>query len=369
MKISLNNLNYFIEYNDESNIVYNLKIHANYINQTSIDYYIETINTKNRTYRINCSVVLLISPPKRLIDKIFKTSVPYIIMLTSIQMGMILDVAVLKELIRRPIQILIGFICQYGFMPLIAFAISKIFRYKPIYGLGLFVLGCCPGAAQSNQWTVVFDGDLNLSAFMSFASTVASFFMMPFWLYTLGQYAYLRELKIRVPFFNLMTSLLTIIGPLALGMLIVYFIPKLKPIMQRIIKPVLVLLILYFFSFGALVHFYLFSYIDLRTALSAPLLPWFGFFLGGLFAWICKQDWKRVITIGLETGKKYMTSLSQIFFFLRCSKYWYCNDGFLLFISITRKFSGKCNSNYCCLFIISTIIAYSYFSNRTSKMF
>jgi len=247
---------------------------------------------------------LLISNPQRLIDKIFKTSIPGIIMLTSIQMGMILDIEVLKELVRRPIQILIGFICQYGFMPLIAFTITKIFRYKPIYGLALFVVGCCPGASQSNQWTVVFDGDLNLSAFMSFASTVSSFFMMPLWLYTFGQYAYLRELKIRIPFFNLMTTLLTVIGPLSLGMFIVYFIPKLKPLMQRIIKPVLIMLMIYFFSIGVIVHFYLFHYIDLKTALSAPFLPWLGFFLGGLFAWICKQDRKRIITIGLETGIK-----------------------------------------------------------------
>lgn len=223
-------------------------------------------------------------------------------MLTSIQMGMLLDIEILKELIRRPIQILIGFICQYGFMPLIAFSISKIFRYQPIHGLALFVVGCCPGASQSNQWAVVFDGDLNLSAFMSFASTVASFFMMPLWLYTLGQHAYLRELKIHIPFFNLMISLLTIIGPLALGMIIVHFIPKLKTLMERIIKPVLIILLIYFFSFGVLVHFYLFYYIDLITALTAPFLPWLGFFLGGLFAWICKQDWKRIITIGLETG-------------------------------------------------------------------
>jgi len=296
------NLNYLIEYDDDSNIIYNLKIHSHYIDQTYIHYYIEIIDIQNFIHHINCSMVLSVAPPKRIIDRIFKISIPCIIILTSIQMGMLLDIQVLKELIRRPIQVLIGFVCQYGFMPLIAFSISKLFRYKPIYGLGLFVVGCCPGASQSNQWTVVFDGDLNLSVFMSFSSTVASFFMMPLWLYTLGQYAYLRDLKIRIPFWNLATSLLTIIGPIALGMFIVYFVPKLKIFMQKIIKPVLIFLLIYFFSFGLLVHFYLIRYLDLRTALTTPFLPWAGFFLGGLFAKICRQDWKRVITIGLETG-------------------------------------------------------------------
>ncbi|UJR37265.1 hypothetical protein I4U23_029974 [Adineta vaga] len=263
---------------NESILIYNLQIHANYINRTTINYSIQMINTKNRIYRIKCSIVVIVNQPRRLIDKIFKGLIPFIIMFISIQMGVLLDIEVLKELIRRPIQVCIGFVCQYGLMPLIAFGITKIFHYEPLYGLGLFVVGCCPGGWASNQWTVLFDGDLNLSAFMSFASTVASFFMLPFWLYTLGERAYLNELKIHIPFLNLAQTLLTVIGPLALGMLLVYCIPKLKPIVTRIFKPMLLILMIYFFVFGAFVNYYLFRYLDLRTALSAPLLPWQAFY-------------------------------------------------------------------------------------------
>ncbi|CAF3448050.1 unnamed protein product [Rotaria sp. Silwood1] len=290
------------QYDNESIMIYNLNIHAKYINQTNIQYFIEIINIKNHIYSINCSIVLIISQPERMRDKIFKNLTPFMLMFISIQMGILLDIEILKELIRRPIQISIGFVCQYIFMPLIAFSISKLFQYQPLYGLGLFIVGCCPGGSASNQWTVLFDGDLNLSAFMTFASTVASFFMMPLWLYTLGQYAYLRELEIRIPFLNLLLSLLTIIGPMGLGMIICHFIPKLKSIIKRILKPMLILFICYFFVFGAFVNYYLFHYIDLQTALTIPLLPWLGFLLGGLFAWICRQDSKRIVTIGIETG-------------------------------------------------------------------
>lgn len=274
------------------------------MNRTYINYFIETQTTNNRIHHINCSITLIITEPQRLIDKIFKNAIPYIIIFISIQMGILLDREILKQLIRRPIQVVIGFVCQYFFMPLLAYAISKIFRYEPLYGLGLFVVGCCPGGTASNQWTVIFDGDLDLSVFMSFASTVASFVMMPLWLYTLGQHAYLRELKIHVPFLNLAISLLTIIGPLSIGMVLVYFFPKLKPLTERVVKPMLLLLICYFFIFGGIVNFYLIYYVDLLTALSSPLLPWLGFLLGGFIAWICKQDWKRIMTIGIETGKK-----------------------------------------------------------------
>ena len=286
-----------------ANIVHDFELHAKYINRTYIRYSVETINGRNQSRFSNCTTVLMISQPQRWLDKIFKGSIPFIVIFISVQMGMLLDIDALKEIMRRPVQIVIGFVCQYGFMPLIAFGISKIFRYDPLYGLGLFVVGCCPGGSASNQWTVMFDGDLNLSAFMSFASTVASFFMMPLWLYTLGQYAYLRELKLRIPFVNLAQSLLTIIGPLGIGMLIIHFFPKLKPLVQRVVKPILLMLIIYFTVFGAFVNWYLFLYIDLRTALTAPFLPWLGFLLGGFFAWVCGQDPKRIVTIGIETGR------------------------------------------------------------------
>jgi len=280
----------------------NYKIYGSHMNITSMDYSIRMFTRTNYAHEINCSIVIFVSQPQRIIDKIFKIAIPYIIMFISIQMGMLLDIEILKELIRRPIQVAIGFIAQYIFMPLIAFAITKLFAYPAVYGLGLFVVGCCPGGSQSNQWTVVFDGDLNLSAFMSFASTIASFIMMPFWLYTFGQVAYLRHLKIFIPFLNLMLSLLTIIVPLGIGMLIVYFVPKSRQWVEKIFKTMLIILIAYFFIFGAIVNFYLRNYVSLRIALTAPLLPWLGFILGGCFAWICRQDWKRTLTIAIETG-------------------------------------------------------------------
>ena len=304
----------------ESMIVYPMKIDGIYMNQTSIDYSIVLLDQENNYYQINCSITVAVSEPRRLRDVIFKRAIPFIITIVSIQMGMLLDIEILKELARRPIQILIGFVCQYGLMPVLAFALTKIFRYPEIFGLGLFVVGCCPGGTQSNQWAVVFDGDLNLSTFMSFASTVASFVMMPLWLYTLGEYAYLRQLKIQIPFGNLAMSLLTILGPLVIGMFIVYMIPKLKAVMKRVVKPILIAMILYFFVFGALVNFYLIQYLDLRTALTAPLLPWLGFLLGGTVAWICRQDWKRTMTIGIETGQlRSSLSFHSMFFFFSSS--------------------------------------------------
>ncbi|UJR18266.1 hypothetical protein I4U23_005169 [Adineta vaga] len=287
--------------NYSSNSIH-INIEARHLNRTFIRYSMQMISFNHTINYVNCSVPVLILPPDRLSTKFYLTSIPFIIIFVSIQMGILLDLEVLKEIVRRPIAVAIGFFCQYGLMPIIAFAITKIFHYPPLYGFGLFVVGCCPGGSASNQLTVIFDGDLNLSVLMSFASTLASFVIMPLWLYTLGTHAYLRHLKMHIPFRGLMKSLATIVVPLCIGMIIAYFLPKIKPFFKRIVKPVLILLMIYFFSFGTYVNFYLFKYIDLRMALTTPLLPWFGYLLGGAVAWMFGQDWIRIKTIGIETG-------------------------------------------------------------------
>ena len=270
--------------------------------RTFIHYSVKMIGSDNRTYYAHCSVAVVTVPPRRISTTVYLKSIPYVIVFISVQMGILLELEVLKEIVQRPTPLAIGFFCQYGLMPMIAWAITKIFRYPPLYGLALFVVGCCPGGIASNQFTVIFNGDLNLSVLMSFVSTVFSFFLMPFWLYTLGTHAYMRHLKMVIPFSDLMQSLLINLVPMFIGMIIAYFVPSAKSFVKRIVKPILIALLFYFIGFGTYVNFYLFSYIDWRIALTAPCLPWFGYIIGGMVAWIFGQDWIHVKTIGIETG-------------------------------------------------------------------
>lgn len=45
--------------------------------------------------------------------------------------------------------------------------------------LGLFTLGCSPGGSMSNFWTLLFNGDVNLSITMTFISTIAALGSFP----------------------------------------------------------------------------------------------------------------------------------------------------------------------------------------------
>ena len=109
-----------------------MSLHANYLNRTYVNYSIQMTDVHGNSESLNCSVPVLVLPPDRLTTKFYLKSIPFIVIFVSIQMGILLDLEVLKEIVRRPIAVAIGFFCQYGVMPLLAFALTKIFSVSTI---------------------------------------------------------------------------------------------------------------------------------------------------------------------------------------------------------------------------------------------
>ena len=247
------------------------------------------------------SVKILVTNPQRLIDKMFLIIVPMVVVVIAVFMGVLIDPNVIKKMVKEPKALLIGLVAQYGVMPFLAVAIAKLFHYGPLYSLALFVIGCCPGSGASNQWTILFDGDVNLSAMMSFVSTASSFLLMPLYFYTLGS-LYMAELKISVPFVHLARTLATVAVPYALGIGLSHWFPRVRPIVKRLIKPLMICMVTFFVTFGFAVYWYAFKLSDIYTGLTATLLPAFGYLFGGIFAWMSRLSWTQIKTVGIETG-------------------------------------------------------------------
>jgi predicted Na+-dependent transporter len=110
------------------------------------------------------------------------------------------------------------------------------------------------------------------------------------------------DLAISVPFVGLARSLAMVVVPYGIGILISHFFPKTRPFIEKLIVPMMIGLMLFFLSFGLVVNWYLFKMIDLYTALTAPLLPFLGFILGGIIAKVFRMEWKYVKTIAIEAG-------------------------------------------------------------------
>ena len=56
----------------------------------------------------------------------------------------------------------------------IAYGLIYAFSISPILALGLFAMGCSSGGGASNQWSLLLNGDINLSIVMTFLSTMSA---------------------------------------------------------------------------------------------------------------------------------------------------------------------------------------------------
>ncbi|GAB4815674.1 hypothetical protein N2152v2_002720 [Parachlorella kessleri] len=101
------------------------------------------------------------------------------VQLLMLAMGLSLSTEDFRKCAANPVPILLGFLCQYSVLPLLAVGISRVLHLSPAFSVGLILLGCCPGGQASNVATYVAHGDVALSVLMTTASTLAASIMTP----------------------------------------------------------------------------------------------------------------------------------------------------------------------------------------------
>lgn len=102
-----------------------------------------------------------------------------IIGIIMFSMGLTLTKEDFYILAQRPFDIVIGAIAQYFIMPLLALFLTKVFNLPNAIGLGLILVGCCPGGVSSNIMSYLCGGDVAFSVGMTTVSTLLSPVMTP----------------------------------------------------------------------------------------------------------------------------------------------------------------------------------------------
>jgi len=193
-------------------------------------------------------------------------------------------------------------VSQFIFMPIAAFALSFIFpAHMPEMRLGLFVTGCSPGGGASNIWTVMFGGNIDLSVTMTAVSTFSAFFMMPVWMFAVGE-VIIEDTDIVVPYTKILTYGIMLVLPLSIGVAINKYLPKVSEFMVKILKPLAFFLIVFILVCGIWSQFFMIKLISWRIAVVGFALPWLGFAFGCLFSKLCRRERVDIIAIAIETG-------------------------------------------------------------------
>jgi len=174
----------------------------------------------------------MIDPDIKLLYAIDKALLAVMILIIMFGMGASLTLADFKRVLKRPRLIVIGFISQFGFMPLIALLLSLVLNLPPAVAIALILLGCLPGGTTSNLFSYFARGQVALSISMTTASTVMALFMTPF---LLQVYTSPFTLKIAeqlgsdaafvMPTKDIVLSLVLVLVPVCGGMILRKFSP------------------------------------------------------------------------------------------------------------------------------------------------
>ncbi|XP_074031709.1 P3 protein isoform X2 [Leptinotarsa decemlineata] len=214
-------------------------------------------------------VEVIVIRKERIIDVIFTASVASLVSLIYINFGCAMNWGDLKHILKKPTGPIIGFCGQYIFMPLLSYGLGKLlFPTSPAMQLGMFFTGTSPGGGASNLWTLLLDGNINLSIAMSAVSTIAAFAMMPFWIFTLGRLIF-ESGNLAVPYTQVFSYVIALLVPLGIGYLI-----------QRYLRKVANYLII----------------------VAGMAVPWMGFLAGFLMSKFLRQPPPDCTAIAIEIG-------------------------------------------------------------------
>ena len=139
----------------------------------------------------------------------------YLLMIVMFGMGLTLKLEDFKLVFTRPKDILIGCVAQFTIMPLLAFALGKVFGLDAALLAGVVLVGTCPGGTSSNVITYLSKGDVALSVGMTSVNTLLAPFLTPAITYLL-----LKTTVTVDPMSMFLSIVKVVIVPIALGFII-----------------------------------------------------------------------------------------------------------------------------------------------------
>jgi len=214
-----------------------------------------------------------------------------------------------KLALKRPQGLIIGFLTQFGIMPLLAFGLIMLFLFQldPAYAVpvafGALLMGAVPAGTTSNIFTYFSKGNLALSVIMTTNSTLWAILMTPLALAIYGSFIFTQEAQLEIPFTNIVATLvLMLLLPVIGGMILRRYSANVGAVMELLGGLVGVFFILFLMATWVPRNWNLLTTTPWQTYLVAIGLGLFGIFIAYGIARAIRLHPANARTIGLETG-------------------------------------------------------------------
>lgn len=102
-----------------------------------------------------------------------------VVQMVMFGMGTQMSLADFKGVVRTPRGVLVGIVCHFSVMPLVGFALTKIFRFPPEIAAGVILIGSCSSGLASNVMAYLAGANLVLSVTVTAITTLIAPLMTP----------------------------------------------------------------------------------------------------------------------------------------------------------------------------------------------
>ncbi|XP_060047826.1 ileal sodium/bile acid cotransporter isoform X2 [Erinaceus europaeus] len=246
------------------------------------------------------SCVLPESNYNAILSTVLSTVLTILLALVMFSMGCNVEIKKFLGHLRRPWGIFVGFLCQFGIMPLTGFILSVAFGILPLQAVVVLIMGCCPGGTASNILAYWVDGDMDLSVSMTTCSTLLALGMMPLCLFIYTK-MWTDMGSLVIPYDSIGTSLVALVIPVSIGMFVNHKWPAKAKIILKIGSVAGAILIVLIAVVGGVLYQSAWI-IEPKLWVIGTLFPMAGYSLGFVLARIAGQPWHRCRTVALETG-------------------------------------------------------------------
>ncbi len=213
-----------------------------------------------------------------------------------------------KLAIRRPYGLIIGFVTQFGIMPLLAYVliVTVLFQlpreYAAPVALGALLMGCVPAGTTSNIFTYFSKGNLALSVIMTTNSTLWAILMTPLVLALYGSLIFTESTDLQIPIVNIVVTLATLLIPVVAGMILRRYSANIGAVMELLGGFFGLFFIVFLMATWVPRNWALLTSTPWQTYVVAIGLGLFGIAIAYAIARAIRLHPMNARTIGLETG-------------------------------------------------------------------
>lgn len=159
-------------------------------------------------------------------------------------LGLSLTVADFIRVAVYPRAVAIGLACQMLLLPVLCFLLVKAFDLAPALAVGMMLLAASPGGITANLFSHLSNGDVALNITLTAINSVLTLVSIPL-IVNLSLLHFMGDGKVLpLQFSKMLTVFAIVIGPVAIGMLIRRWLPRMADALNKPVKVLSVIFLL-----------------------------------------------------------------------------------------------------------------------------